>query len=189
MANNNDEKYYGMRAWLMTRVSTLKQEEGYGHPSQEQEIREKLVEPPGLDVTRTLRDTYTGLDFEERKVLDEILQGAKHKEFDILILDVLDRLGRKGLERELWRMRLRATGARILTTDPNDHADDDSFTGELIRMINGHGSEKELQDIMRRTMNGKRAKAEGRDKDGNIGEKKVVGLGPRPPTPTNGVSH
>src|SRR6266851_3472119 len=96
------EQYKGMRVWLMTRVSTPKQEEGYGHPAQEQAAREKLIDPLEFKVGRILRDTYTGMEFEERKVLDEILRGAKHKEFDILVLDVLDRLGRKGLERELW---------------------------------------------------------------------------------------
>lgn len=180
MTSNQYEEYRGMRAWLMTRVSTPKQEEGYGHPAQEQAVHEKLVDPLELKVVRIIRDTYTGMDFEERKALDEILQGAKHKEFDILVLDVLDRLGRKGLERELWRMRLRATDVRILTTDPADHADDDTLTGEIIRLINGYGSEQEVNNIRRRTMNGRRAKAEGRQKDGTVGERKVIGQGVPP---------
>lgn len=174
------EEYKGMRVLLMTRVSTPKQEEGYGHPAQEQACREKLIEPLGLKVVRIIRDTYSGLEFEERKALDEILQSARYKEFDLLVVDVLDRLGRKGLERELWRMRLRATGARILTTEPADHADDDTLTGELVRLINGHGSEQEVNNTRRRTMNGRRAKAEGRLKDGTIGPKKVIGQGRRP---------
>ena len=174
------EEYKGMRVLLMTRVSTPKQEEGYGHPAQDQACREKLIDPLKLIVIRIIRDTYSGLEFEDRKALDEIMQSAKHKEFDILIVDVLDRLGRKGLERELWRMRLRATGARVITTDPADHADDDTLTGELVRLINGHGSENEVKNTRRRTMNGRRAKAEGRQKDGTIGEKKVIGQGRRP---------
>ena len=178
--DNQYEQYKGMRVLLMTRVSTPKQEEGYGHPAQEQACREKLIDPLNLKVVHTIRDTYSGLEFEERKALDEILQSAKHKEFDLLIVDVLDRLGRKGLERELWRMRLRAMGVKMLSTDPADHADDDTLTGELIRLINGHGSEQEVNNTRRRTMNGRRAKAEGRQKDGTVGERKVIGQGRRP---------
>jgi DNA invertase Pin-like site-specific DNA recombinase len=171
------EQYRGMRTLLLTRVSTPKQEEGYGHPAQEQEARKKLIDPLNLDVVDIIRIAHSGLDFLEDEEAEEILRRAKRGEFDLLTMDVLDRLGRKGLERELWRMRLRATGARILTTDPNDHADDDSFTGELVRLINGHGSEQELNNTRRRTMNGRRAKAEGRQKDGTIGPRKVIGQG------------
>lgn len=177
--SNDPSKYMGLRALGMTRVSTPRQEEGYGHPSQEQAFRTKLVEPLRLRLVGIVRDTYTGTDFENRRVLDEVLERAKRGEFDLFIMDVLDRLGRKGLERELWRMKLRATGVTLLTTDPADHADDDSSWGELIRMFKGIGSEDELNNIMRRTMNGKRAKAEGRNQDGSLGEKKIVGYGPR----------
>lgn len=178
--NDQNQDYRGMRALLMTRVSTPKQEEGYGHPAQEQACREILVEPLGLNVVCTLRDTYSGLEFLEREVLDQILTMAKHKEFELLIIDVLDRLGRKGLERELWRMQLRATGVRMLTTDPSDHADDDSMIGEMVRILKGYQSEDELNNIRRRTMNGRKAKAEGRQKDGTTGPRKVIGQGERP---------
>jgi DNA invertase Pin-like site-specific DNA recombinase len=166
------EQYRGMRALLLTRVSTPLQEEGYGHPSQEQEARKHLIDPLDLDVVDIIRITYSGLDFLDDEEAEEIIRRAKHQEFELLVMDVLDRLGRKGLERELWRMRLRSTGARILTTDPADHADDDTLTGELVRIINGHGSEQELNNIRRRTMNGRRAKAEGRLKDGAVRPKK-----------------
>jgi len=54
-----------------------------------------------------IRDTCTGLEFRERPALDQILEMARRHEFDILITNVLDRLGRKGLARELYRMQLR----------------------------------------------------------------------------------
>lgn len=173
------EQYRGMRTLLLTRVSTPKQEEGYGHPAQEQECRKKLIEPLALNVIDIVRSAHSGLEIIEQEVLAEILRRAKHQEFDLLIIDVLDRLGRKGLERELWRMQLRATGVHMLTTDPADHADDDTLTGELIRIIGGHEAEKELNNIRRRTMNGRRAKAEGRLKDGTVGPRKVIGQGER----------
>jgi Site-specific recombinases, DNA invertase Pin homologs len=179
MLDEHYEEYRGMRALIMTRVSTPQQEDGYGHPAQEKACYEKLVKPLHLNVVRTIRDTYSGLEFRKRAVLDEILERAKHGEFDLFIVDVLDRLGRKGLERELWRMQLRATGIRLLSTDPEEHADDDSSWGELIRILKGIQAEDELKNIVRRTMSGKRAKAEGRQKDGTIGEKRLVANGPR----------
>jgi site-specific DNA recombinase len=175
--DNQYQQYRGLRTLELTRVSTLKQEEGYGHPAQDQECREKLIQPLALKVIDTVRIAHSGLDFLDSETADEILRRAKNNEFELLIMDVLDRLGRKGLERELWRMQLRATGARVLTTDPADHADDDTLTGEIVRLINGHGSEQEVNNIRRRTMNGRRAKVEG-DKSNGV-EPKILGNGHR----------
>jgi len=62
------------------------------------------------------------------------------------------------------------------TTKLDEHADDDSSWGELIRIFKGIQSEDELNNIKRRTTNGKRAKAEGRQQDGTIGPKKLVSM-------------
>ncbi|HVB25729.1 MAG TPA: recombinase family protein [Ktedonobacteraceae bacterium] len=162
--------YRGQRALMLLRVSSPEQEKGFGWPAQEKEIRNKLLTPLGLTLDEQrhiIRDTYTGLEFRERPALNRILEMAQKHEFDILVTDVLDRLGRKGLARELYRMQLKELGVRILTTDPNDHADDDSLVGEMIRLIKGYQAEEELNNIRRRTMNGKRVKIEG-NKDKGI---------------------
>ncbi len=159
---------------MLLRVSTPEQEKGFGWPAQESEIRKKLLEPLGLRLDEDkhiIRDTYTGLEFRERPALDRILKMAQRQEFDLLVTDVLDRLGRKGLAREIYRMQLRELGIRVLTTDPNEHSDDDSLIGEMVRLIKGYQAEEELNNIRRRTMNGKKAKAAG-TKDGT---KRMVG--------------
>lgn len=184
MKDNSDKPdYTGKRALLLTRVSTPKQIEMYGHAWQEMQIRKLLIEPLGLQLDEKhhiIRDTYTGLEFRHREALTRILEMAERGEIDVVCMEVLDRgLGRKGLPREMFRMQLRELGVRILTTDPNEHADDDSLIGEMIRLIKGYKAEEEINDLVRRTMGGKRAKAEGRQKDGIIGEKKIVGNGPR----------
>lgn len=182
MTNQDLSIYRGKRALLLLRVSTLEQEKGFGWPSQEREIRKKIVEPLNLKLDEQrhiIRDSYTGLDFRERPALDLILEMARNQEFDLLVIDVLDRLGRKGIARELYRMQLKELGVRILTTDPNDHSDDDSLIGEMVRLIKGYQSEEELNNIRRRTVNGKHAKAEGRNQDGTFGPKRVVGVGSR----------
>jgi site-specific DNA recombinase len=150
--------------------------------SQEKEIREKLITPLGLKVDEArhiVRDTYTGLEFKERPVLNRILELAKHGEFDVLCMDVLDRLGREGIAREIYRAQLRELGIRTLTTKPEEHADDDSSIGEIIRILHGFKAKEELEDIRRRTMHGKRAKVEGLETDGSIGQKKIIGTGLR----------
>src|SRR5262249_44165270 len=131
-----------------------------GFPSQLRSIREKVIIPFGiriLDETKFIKyDTYTGMEFREREVLIEILEMAKRGEFDVLVMDVLDRLELEGLQREVYRAELRMYGVRILTTKPEEHADDDSLMGQMIRLLHGFKSEEERNDILRRTMNGRR---------------------------------
>jgi len=129
MTNQQERDYRAKRALILLRVSTPIQEEMYGWPAQEKEIREKLIGPLNLKLDEDrhiIKDTYTGLESRERPALDCILEMAKRHEFDILCMDVLDRLGRKGLAREIYRMQLRELDVRILTTDPQEHADDDT---------------------------------------------------------------
>jgi site-specific DNA recombinase len=183
MTDHQYEKYRGLRALLLTRVSTSRQVEMYGHVWQEMQIRKLLIEPFGLllDENRhIIHDTYTGLEYRYREALDQILTMAANGEFDVLCMEVLDRgLGRKGLPREMFRMQLRELGIRILTTDPDEHSDDDSLVGEMIRLIKGYKAEEEINDLVRRTMGGKRAKASGIEKDGTPGQRKIIGNGSR----------
>ncbi|HEU5378013.1 MAG TPA: recombinase family protein [Ktedonobacteraceae bacterium] len=161
---NQEYDYRGKRGMVLLRVSTEEQEKKYGFPSQLRSIREKLLEPRGiriLDEEKYIkRDTYTGMEFQEREVLTEILEMAKRREFDVLVMDVLDRLGRIGLQREIYRAELLMNGVRILTTKPEEHADDDSLMGQMIRLLHGFKSEEERNDIIRRTQNGRRERAE-----------------------------
>src|SRR5450759_2934614 len=142
MQNNTDNPYRGKRALMFTRVSTPKQIEMYGHAWQEMQIRKLLIEPLGLQLDEErhiIRDTYSGLEYRYREALDTILAMAEKGEIDVVCMEVLDRgLGRKGLLREMFRLQLSELGVRILTTDPNEHADDDSLIGEMIRLIKGY---------------------------------------------------
>jgi DNA invertase Pin-like site-specific DNA recombinase len=152
--------YRGKRGLILLRVSTEEQEKKYGFPSQLREIMEKVIKPRGiriLDPNKFIKyDTYTGMEFREREILEEILRMARNKEFDVLIMDVLDRLGRVGLPREIYRAELRLHGIRILTTKAEEHADDDSLMGQMIRLLHGFKAEEERNDIIRRTENGRR---------------------------------
>ncbi len=173
--------YFGKRAVILTRVSTPKQEEMYGHTWQEMQIRNLLIEPLGLQLDEErhiIRDTYSGLEYRYREALARILEMAERGEFDLLVMEVLDRgLGRKALAREIFRMQLRELGIRVLTTDPNDHADDDSLVGQVIRFLNGYKAEGEITDFVRRSRGGKRAKATGDKEKGVL--PRIVGNGQR----------
>lgn len=183
MANTADmSDYRGKRALILTRVSTARQEEKYSHAAQERKVREKLIAPLGLyivdEARHVIRDTYSGLEYRYREALERILEMAERQEFDVLCMDVLDRgLGRKALARELFRMQLRELGIRILTTDPSDHADDDSLEGQIMRFFKGHKAEDEVNDFVRRTKDGKREKALGDEDKGRPPQ--IVGTGNR----------
>ncbi len=176
MQDNN--KYRGMRGLLLTRVSTEEQAKRYSHDAQERKIRQLLIEPLGIRIMDEARhivhDTYTGLEYRYRQALEDILEMAERGEFDVLLMDVLDRgLGRKALAREMFRMQLRELGVRILTTDPSDHADDDSLEGQIMRFHKGIKAEEEILDLVRRTSDGRRQKALGNTEKGIPG--KIVG--------------
>jgi site-specific DNA recombinase len=179
MVDPRYEQYRGMRGLLLTRVSTGVQEEKYSHTWQERQVRKLLVEPLAIQLDgRIVRYTYTGLEYVYNEALEEVLRRAQNGEFDLLLMEVLDRgLGRKALERELYRMQIRETGVHILTCDPEDFADDDSFTGQLMRFIRGYKSQQEVADTVRRSRGGKIAKATG-DPRLNI-PSYIVGTGDR----------
>src|SRR5439155_25044065 len=155
MANNADKtEYRGKRAVVLTRVSTAKQEEKYSHAAQERQVGEKLIAALGLRIVdekkHIIHDTYSGLEYRYREALERILGMAERQEVDVLCMDVLDRgLGRKALARELFRMQLRELGIRILTTQPSDHADDDSLEGQIMRFFKGVKAEEEINDFVR----------------------------------------
>lgn len=183
MQHNSDKPdYRGLRALILTRVSTAEQEKKYSHAAQERQVREKLIEPLGLrimdEARHIIHDTYTGLEYRYREALEHILEMAESGEFDVLCMDVLDRgLGRKALAREMFRMQLRELGVRILTTQESDHADDDSLEGQIIRFHKGIKAEEEILDLVRRTSDGRREKALGDEEKGIPG--RLVGNGTR----------
>ncbi|HEY0755710.1 MAG TPA: recombinase family protein [Ktedonobacteraceae bacterium] len=85
------EKYRGLRAVILTRVSTAPQAKNFSHAAQDRGVREDIIEPLMLNVIETINDTYAGLDYQYREALDRILYMAERGKFDVLCMDVLDR--------------------------------------------------------------------------------------------------
>lgn len=158
---NPSKDYKGKRAALYLRVSTADQEKMYGLQYQERDCF-KFVEALGMRLNsdrHIVKDAYTGTEYFERPELMKLIEMAKRREFDAIIMWKLDRFGRKGLQREIIREQLKYYGVTTITLDPNEHADDDSPIGELIRLIYGFKAEQERIDIIERTTRGKRERA------------------------------
>src|SRR5437764_13346895 len=87
----DNSQYHGLRALLLTRVSTPEQEKMYGHTWQEMQIRKKLIQPLGLrldEERHIIHDTYSGLEYRYREALDLILELAERREIDVVCMEV-----------------------------------------------------------------------------------------------------
>lgn len=146
--------YAGKVGVLYLRVSDRQQEKMYGFAYQERQCR-LLADQLGIIIIRVIKDTYTGMEFRDRPELTVLRDMAKHREFEVALMWKLDRLGRKGIQREIVREELKYHGVTILTTDPDEHADDDSPLGEVIRETYGFNAERERNDLILRTTGGK----------------------------------
>jgi site-specific DNA recombinase len=172
------EKYRGLRGVILTRVSTGPQAKKFSPAAQERNVRVDITTPIMIQVVGVIHDTYTGLEYQYREALDRILGMAERGEFDVLCMDVLDRgLGRMAIAREMYRMQLRELGVHILTTEPSDHSDDDSFEGQRARLQKGLKAQEEVIDMVRRTASGRRQKALGNPEEDVLPQ--VVGNGVR----------
>lgn len=160
MMSQQPLRYAGRRAAIYARVSTERQEDGWSLDMQVEQgqqfcLEEKLL----LDQKYIYRETHTGMEFRERPKLTALREAAKHKAFDVLILYKLDRLARKRLHQEIIREELLYYGVTIVTLEPDEHADDDSMAGEIIRTVYGFIAEEERNNFVKRSQDGRLAKA------------------------------
>jgi site-specific DNA recombinase len=169
LANNFDDqyryqptgKYIGKRAAIYRRLSDEKQEEGWSLEFQEKKLREAIVlEGCTFDEKHSYVDTHTGVEIFERTDLNALRAAARRGEFDVLFLYKLDRFSRVGWQQEMMREELKRYGVTIVTLKKDEHADDDSPLGALIRGFYAFKAEEERNDILQRTEDGRRQKAE-----------------------------
>ncbi len=71
------EQYRGLRALILTRVSTAPQAKKFSHAAQERGVREDITGPLMQYVVNVINDTYSGLDYQYREALDRILHMAE----------------------------------------------------------------------------------------------------------------
>jgi site-specific DNA recombinase len=153
-------KYVGKRAAKYRRLSDEKQEEGWSLEFQDEKTGEAIaLERCLFDKQHSYVDTHTGMEILERPGLNALRAAAKRGEIDVLFMYKLDRFSRVGWQQEMMREELRQHGVTIVTLKKDEHADDDSPLGALIRGFYAFKAEEERNDIVMRTQDGVRKKA------------------------------
>jgi site-specific DNA recombinase len=144
-----------IRAAGYIRVSDIKQERNYSIAFQKAKIlaycRENNII---IREEHIFIDTYTGKVWRQRKDLQKALNCGKHHEFDQIIMYKLDRLSREPDDQIILREQFLYYGVKIVTLDPEEHADDDSLAGEIVRRVYAWKAKIERQDIIQRTHDG-----------------------------------
>jgi site-specific DNA recombinase len=92
--------------------------------------------------------------WRDRKGLQALLQAAKHGEFEYVVMYRLDRFSRNRDHQIIIREQLQYYGVKVITLDPEEHADDDSLSGRIIREIFYIFAELELKKITERCQDG-----------------------------------
>lgn len=152
MANYDEFEFGGtkpIRAVTLYRVSTKQQvtrsDNGEDIPTQRKACRDYIALQQGW----TLQDEYIEAGVSgykkkasERDVLQSILEDAKNKKFDVLVVFMFDRLGRNMYDTPLFAKTLSEYGIRIISVKEGEYESDDSV-GDLIMIFRSYQSATE----------------------------------------------
>ncbi len=119
-----------MRTIAYTRVSTERQTEGNGIEQQRNAIA-AWAAATGCTINDWASDAETGMSVD-REEIQRLLTAAKAKDFQRLVVDRLDRLGRTVLVIEGLFQEFRAAGVDVLCVN---HAIESTPSGSMIRHV------------------------------------------------------
>jgi len=125
-------KSTGLRVWCLYRVSTKKQVEENDIPMQRKECQ-AFCRKNGWELTKELQEQGVSgysVYLEDREVIREIKNGAANKEFDIFLVYMFDRVGRKEFEVPAFLRYLVENGIQVWSTQEGEQRfdnDSDSF--------------------------------------------------------------
>ena len=149
-----------MRAALYARVSTDKQAEKYGIPSQIDALKKRCLERdwrPILDEDRDafIDDGYSGAELD-RPALNRLRQAAREGRVDVVLVYDPDRLSRKLYHQMILAEEFEKQGIKLefVTQDMGSSPEDRMFFN-----MRGLVAEYEREKIRERTMRGSREKA------------------------------
>lgn len=150
-----------MKAALYIRVSTEKQvNEGSSLEVQEDKLR-KYCEFQGWEIQQLYADKGISGTNMDRPQFQDLMQAARQKQFDVVIVLKLDRFGRS--LRDLINSIYELNGIGIQFISINDNINTTTPNGKLLFHILGAFSEFECAIIKERMLSGiARAKEEGR---------------------------
>jgi len=141
----------GERCVIYVRVSTGRQAtDGRGLDAQAM-VCQTAAEARGYLILGVVQDVMSGAAWQ-RPGVEALLEQAERREFDVLLADVLDRLGR-GTAYHMLAGAFEAVGVRVEFAEQSFSNDD---TGIFMRDVTAAVGAKERADILRRTMGGKR---------------------------------
>jgi len=124
---------------------------------QKKKIREYCQDNGGVMIEEHLfSDGKSARYWRDRKGLQALIAAAKRKEFDVLVMYRLDRFSRNRDHQIIIREQLQYYGVRIVTLDPDEHSDDDTISGKIIREVYAIMAELELKKITERCQDGLR---------------------------------
>lgn len=157
------------RGALYDRVSTFAQMDGPSLLQQKTEGTKALDERYNADCVRVYTEAYSGEEYLERKVLQELLADIEKGLYDVVLFWDSFRLARDPDYGVMIRFRAEQAGCRIdYTSEP---IKEDTW-GKAIQYFQHSAGQEELRKIRRRTMDGKKNKA--------LLEQKTIGVGDPP---------
>jgi site-specific DNA recombinase len=149
-----------MRAALYARVSTDKQAEKYGIPSQIEELKKRCLEKELTTVMDGDKDTfiddgYSGAELD-RPALNHLRQAVREGRVDVVLAYDPDRLSRKLYHQMILAEEFEKQGIKLefVTQDMGDSPEDRMFFN-----MRGLVAEYEREKIRERTIRGSREKA------------------------------
>lgn len=142
------------RAAIYMRVSSPGQEENYSLPEQEKDCKQ-FAAHNSHDVYKIYNDGAQKSYTLNRPALNELMQDARHGEFELLIVGKYDRFSRSQVQQAVAIYQLEQYGVKIESvSEPVP----DGIVGTFIRQSFAFAAEVELYKIRDRTTSGRKAR-------------------------------
>lgn len=148
------------RAAAYLRRSDTRQEANFSLGMQRDKITE-YCQANGIYLSEDFifSDKYTGMEWRSRKGLQALFEACKRKLVDVVIFYRLDRMARDYIDQIVIQEQLKAYGVKIITLDPEERADDDSPTGQIVRAVYAWQANIERNHIVEKCRDGKEKRA------------------------------
>jgi site-specific DNA recombinase len=149
-----------LRAAAYLRRSDPRKEANFSLGMQKDKISQYCIENNiVLSEEHIFFDKYTGMEWRERKGMQQTLEVAKLKLVDVVIFYRLDRMARDYIDQIVIQEQLRFYGVKVITLDPDEHADDESPSGQIVRMVYAWQANIERNHIVEKCNDGRQKRA------------------------------
>ncbi|MDL2258529.1 recombinase family protein [Eubacteriales bacterium OttesenSCG-928-K08] len=143
-----EKKESGMRVWLYSRLSRDDDKDQNSLINQHQIIASYAHREGHTIVGSSHDDNLSGMHFDERDGIDQLMAAAKAGKIDAVIVKDLSRFGRHKILTPLFREQLRVCGVRVLSATENIDTFDES--NELLLGFKDLLNDSYARDISRK---------------------------------------